>query len=164
MNIVEFFKKVETSFNEDNKCGECWSFKAPLSESGLNAVNLKPDETCCVKMIMTYYKYSAGYVKSNITPLQKTGYCDYIFTLYVVKETELGVNVYNEEPDHPIDESLYEEILKPLENCLGCGHEFDLCELGYDFDIFKWEMEPALLLGDYNWVGWKISGIFREYK
>ena len=164
MNIIDFFRDVVEDFNSTQKCGECWSFKAPLSESGMNSTKLSDDELCCVKLFLTSYKYESGFQKNNLTGLQKKGWCDYVFTIYAVKETNLGINVDQEQPGFEIDESLYETILRPIENCLGCSNEFDLCELGYDFDIFKWSMTPTLLKGDMNYVGWKIDAIFREYK
>ena len=164
MNIDKFFRDVVQQFNDTNKCGRCWAFFSPLSESGMNATKLEDDEVCCTKIFMTYYKYSSGYARNQNTGLQKTGFCDYIFTLYVVEETELGQNVDKEQPGHDIMESLKNKILIPLEECLGCGNEFDLCELDYDFDIFKWDMEAVILKGDNNYTGWKVNAIFREYR
>lgn len=164
MDVIKFFEDVETKFNAEQKCGECWVFKAPMSESGMNATKLAKDEICCIKMFMTAYSYSSGYVRNNATGLQRTGYCDYIFTLHVVKEHELGINVYEEQPGHDIDESIWRTVLRPIEQCLGCGHEFDLCALGYDFDIIKWNMVPVIFAGDNNYVGWRIDAIFREYQ
>ena len=164
MNILQFFKDVETSFNENSKCGECWVFKSPLSEAGMNASKFTEEESCCVKMFLTYYNYQSGFVRSPTTQLQQTGYCDYYFTLYVVKDSNLGINVLNEEPGHEEIQSLWSTILSPLMDCLGCGNEFDLCDLGYNFDILRWSMNPVILKHDSNYTGWKIDGTFRQYK
>ena len=41
----------------------------------------------------------------------------------------LGVNNYNEIKDHPIEESKWETIFKPIIDCLGCDNILDTCEL-----------------------------------
>lgn len=164
MNIVQFFKDLVGSFNENQKCGECWVFKAPFSEAGMNASNFTQEETCCTKLFLTNYSYQSVFSRSQTTSLQKAGYCDYTFTLYVVKDSNLGTNVFNEEPNHEECESLWNIILNPLMECLGCGTEIDLCELGYDFDILRWVMSPVVYKHDSNYSGWRIDGTFRENK
>ncbi|MGL5233831.1 MAG: hypothetical protein ACRC8Z_03615, partial [Empedobacter falsenii] len=63
----------------------------------------------------------------------------------------------------PIEDSIWKTVIEPLQNCLGCGNELDLCELGYDFEITKWDMEIVKKYEDSNYAGWKINGIFRQY-
>lgn len=162
MNIVKFFQDLADRWNTDQKCGFCWSFSAPLSEDRMNAT-IK-DEPCCVHLFLTFISNSHGYKTTPKTGLKSLEWCDVNFTLYAVQKTNLGINAYNEIPDHPIDESLWKTILEPLNNCLGCGNELDLCELGYDFEIIRWQMETTLLQHDNNYTGWKINGTFRQCK
>ena len=165
MNVDKFFRDLTQHFNDINKCARCWAFFAPLSESGMNSTKPTAEEACCTKIFMTAYQYSSGYVRNPQTGLTLPGFCDYIMTLYFVEAVDsLGQNVEREQPGYEIMESLKKQILDPLEECFGCGNEFDLCELGYDFDIFQWRMEPVILKGDYNYTGWKVNAIFREYK
>lgn len=163
MNAILFFQQLANKWNTENKCMSCWTFGAPLSESGMNASNTTDDDKCCNHMFVTEYKTSSGYEKDQYTKMVNRAWCDHIFTLFVVKHSTLGINTYNEEIGHPIDESLWKTILEPLQNCLGCGNELDLCEMGYEFEIFKWDMQVVKYQHDSNYTGWKISGIFRQY-
>lgn len=163
MNIKNFFTDLVKHYNETNKCGRCWAFFAPLSEKRLNQTKLKEEELCCTKIFLTYYKYSSGILRNPQTGLTAKRYCDYILTFYVVTETKLGKNTDREQPYHEEDESLYNSIIAPLEECIGCGREFEICSIGYNFDIFKWDMEPVVQDYDNNYVGWKVNAVFREY-
>lgn len=163
MNVIQFFQQVSTEWNEEQKCNSCWTFGAPLSISGMSGSTQENDSVCCNHLFITEYEISNGYKKNDLTQQINTEWCDHIFTLFVVKKADLGINVYNEQTGHPIDESLWKTILEPLLNCLGCGKEFDLCEMGYEFEIFKWNMKATIYKEDQNYTGWRILGIFRQY-
>lgn len=162
MNLVKFFQELSDRWTQEKKCGFCWSFSAPLSESGMNTAINK--EICCVHLFLTQIENIHGYKINDLTGLKSLEWCDFNFVLYAVKDSNIGINVYDEIPNHPIDESLWKTILEPLNNCLGCGNELDLCELGYDFEIIKWQMQTSILEMDNNYTGWKIFGTFRHYK
>lgn len=163
MNAILFFQQLAEKWNTEKKCNTCWTFGAPLSEKNMNSQESPEDMTCCNHLYITEYETSSGYTKDSNTQLVNRAWCDHIFTLYVVKHSELGINTYNEQAGHPIDESLWKTILEPLQNCLGNGNEFDLCEMGYEFEIFKWNMKVVRLHQDNNYTGWRILGIFRQY-
>ncbi|MDV4026519.1 hypothetical protein CMT52_19515 [Elizabethkingia anophelis] len=163
MNIVQFFKDASEKWDLENKCGFCWTFGAPLSESGMNASEPKDEDKCCVHLFITHYKTSSSYTKNPNTGLKNREWCDHLFVMYAVQHSDIGTNIYNEQPFYPIDESLWKTKVEPIQNCLGCGNELDLCELGYEFEILKWEMEVVTKYEDMNYSGWKIAGIFRQY-
>ena len=163
MNVITFFEDAVTKWNAEDKCGLCWSFGAPLSESGMNASEPTDADKCCVHLFVTYYKTSTSYTKNTATGLKNREWCDHIFTMFAVQGSDIGLNVYNEQPNHPINESLWKTHLQPLQDCLGCGNELELCELGYEFEISKWDMEVVKKLEDMNYTGWKISATFRQY-
>lgn len=162
MDIVAFFKDLVDHYNNLEKCGFCWSFGAPLSESALNKQQLRDEEVCCMNIFLSDVKYRSEIRYNTNTGLQNYEACNITFTLYVGRQTEdLGLNSYNEINDHPITESLWETIWKPLQDCFGCGRELDLCELGWDFDITKWDMSMVKFKEDINLTGWRIDGAFR---
>ncbi len=160
MDIIKFFKDLATKWNEQKKCGFCWSFEAPLSESGMNATEISED--CCIQLFVTEYETDTGYSYNEKTNIPNGKHCDHIFSLYVVKPSNLGINTFSEIKGHPISESLWETILKPLKNCIGCGNEIDLCDMGFNFNILRWKMSVVKFKEDCNYVGWKIIGVFRE--
>ena len=135
MNVITFFEDLASNYNDKQQCGECWTFGAPLSNSGMNAS--KSDAPCCVHLFLTFYRTSSNYQRNSITGLANRHYTDHSFILYVVKQSRVDLNTYNEQTGHPIDASLWMSILEPLQNCLGSGNELDLCELGYEFDITR---------------------------
>lgn len=161
MNVIDFFKTVAEKWNTENRCGFCWTFGAPLSEFGMNESRLTFSDQCCVQMFVTEYETDTTYQFSELN-LPNKKFCDHIFSIYVVQPSNLGINTFNEIKGHDISESLWETILKPIQNCIGCGNEFDLCELGYDFNIIRWKMSVVKFKEDQNYTGWRIMGIFRE--
>ncbi len=163
MNAIKFFEDLSTRWQSESKCNECWTFGAPLGEGEMNASQSTIETQCCVHLFVTYYKTSSGYSKNGQTGLVNREWTDHIFTLFAVKHSDISLNVYNEQPYHPIDQSLWKTIIEPLQNCLGNGNEIDLCELGYEFEITKWDMEVVKKYEDSNYTGWKINGTFRQY-
>ncbi len=163
MNVIKFFEDLTKQWNEENHCDDCWTFGAPLGEGEMNASQSTIDNQCCVHLFVTYYKTSSSYTKNSRTGLKNREWTDHIFILYAVKHSDIGLNIYSEQPFHPIDESLWKTIIEPLQDCLGNGNEIDLCELGYDFEIVKWDMEVVKKYEDSNYTGWKIAGTFRQY-
>lgn len=165
MDLVQFFQDLADKYAADKKCGLCWSFGAPLSESGLNKQEITQENVCCVQMFLTDYSIGSEYRYSQRTELLNFERCLHNFTLYVVQQVDdTGISTYNEITGHPISQSLWQTVYKPILDCLGCGKELYLCELGYDFDIIKWALKKVHLRGDRNLTGWKIDGTFRTKK
>lgn len=162
MDIVQFFQDLVDNYNADLKCGFCWQFGAPLSESGMNKQQIEQDSACCAHLFLTDYVERAEYRFNTSTGLNNYEACLLDFTIYVgVQREDIGQNVYNEIAGHPLDQGLWAEVFNPLKDCLGCGRELYLCELGYDFDITKWNMRKVQFKDDKNFTGWKIDGTFR---
>lgn len=160
--IVEYFKALAAKYNADQKCGFCWVFGSPLSESGLNRQLGEEDTACCINMILTDYRISQIIQTNNITGLTTSEHCDHRFVLYVVQQRDdIGQNVFNEIPGHEIESSLWEQLYKPLLNCLGCDKNLYECQLGFDFQVLGWDLDKVQFKEDRNLTGWKISGRFR---
>lgn len=159
MNIIDFFQAKTLVFNSENKCGFCWSFGAPLSESGMNSSKPANNAECCLHLFVTYYKTSSSFTRNSMTSLKNREWTDHIFTLFAVQNANLGTNTYNEQPLHPISESMWSTHLKPIQECLGNGNELVICE---PFELIRWDMEVVQRFEDQNYTGWKINGTFRE--
>jgi hypothetical protein len=163
MDIVKLFQDIANKYNADNKCGFCWSFGAPLTESGINASENTDLNKCCVKMFLTDLVFEKGFAEDN----QKNSYpthCDYIFNLWVGLPTNLGINNYNETPNHLITESNWATIYKTLIDCVGCGFNENFCrDFGVNLSIKKWRLNQVIKFGDDNLCGYKINGHFRVY-
>lgn len=160
--IVEYFRDLAEHYNALNKCGFCWTFGAPLSESAMNNQQAVYGSQCCINMFVTDYQISSYYRVNDRTGLTNYEACDHKFTLYVVQQREdIGQNVFNEIPGHDISTSLWGELYGPLKNCLGCERNLYECELGYDFEVLSWDMVIVKFKEDRNLTGWKVSGRFR---
>lgn len=160
--VIEFFEKLTELYNSTNKCGFCWEYGAPLSESAMNNQQPVDGRQCCVNVFVTDYQISSYYQTNNQTSLTNFEACDHRFTLFVVQQREdIGQNVFNEIPGHDITSGLWKELYAPLQNCLGCERDLYECELGYDFMVTAWDMMVVKFKDDRNLTGWKISGRFR---
>ena len=160
--IIDFFKALAAKYNDEQKCGFCWEFGAPLSESAMNNQQAVEGRQCCVNLFVADYKISSIYSVNNNTGLTTTEDCDHRFIVYVGQQREdIGQNVYNEIEGHEITSSLWAEVYKPLMDCLGCDRALYECELGFDFRVTAWDMETVKFKEDRNFTGWKITGRFR---
>lgn len=160
--IIDYFKALTEHYNSINKCGFCWEYGAPLSESAMNNQQAIEDRQCCLNVFVTDYQVSSYYQMNNTTGLPNYAACDHRFTLFVVQQRDdIGQNVFNEIPGHDITSSLWQELYSPILECLGCDRNLYECELGYDFEVMAWDMIIVKFKDDRNLTGWKITGRFR---
>lgn len=163
MNLPMLFSIVANTFQQEERCGFCWTFKKVKGEAGLNTLRLTDSEKCCVHIVLTYERKSNSERYDFTTTAVREQYVDNQFTLYVVKTSDLGRNYGDEIPGHDETESVSASIIQPLFNCLTGENVLDLCELGdFAFGISQWSAEEVLFLGDQNFSGIKINGVFRE--
>lgn len=161
MDIVDFFKKQTEHWDAEGKCGFCWEFGAPLEEAEAN--KQQTERGCCVNVFLTDLKKDVVRGYSSQTGFQNSRADNYSFTLYVLKRDELGKNNYNEIIGHPIDESRWETILKPLQECVTEEGVLEFCNiLGINIDIPRWSMSTKINYLDDNYTGWMIRATFRE--
>jgi hypothetical protein len=161
MDVVNFFQKITDKYNAESKCGFCFQFHAPLTDSSLNQ-SLNTDlNKCCVQIHLTDLAWEEN-SKEKSSGGSYADSCEYYFNLWVLIPTELGVNNYNEIPDHLITDSNWEKIYKPLQECFGCGNVLPFCQLNFQNVIIKkWRASQVIKFGDQNLSGWKIQGQFK---
>lgn len=162
MDIVSFWKDQIDLWNEQEKCGLCWEFSAPLVTSQINIVQ---DETCCVHVFLTDIKFRETKQRNAVSGLVTSKLCVWSFSLYALSKSPLGVNNYNEIKGHPIEESKWETIFKPLIDCLGCDNILDTCELLGVTNVNVDMNGDATLIHNYldeNYNGWKINYQFTQ--
>ncbi|QGZ15839.1 hypothetical protein [Elizabethkingia phage TCUEAP1] len=156
--------------NNENRCGFCWKFSAPLTEAGINVVdpdagnNYPETSPCCVNVICTHYRMNSGQALSEGTNYATRQWVDHEFILYIgMQVDELGMDVYRERAGLYRDDGLFNNNIEPLLNCLGYMADIDLCPDGADVILTRWSAEPMILHEDKNWTGIKVSGSLREY-
>lgn len=162
MDIVNFWKEQVSIWNESEKCGLCWEFSAPLVTSQINIVQ---EEKCCVNVFLTDIRFREIKNRNSVTGLITSKTCVWNFSLYVLKKENLGVNNYNEIKGHPVNESKWETIFKPIIDCLGCDKILDTCEI-FGFTNVNVDMpSDAILIHNYlddNYNGWRINYQFTQ--
>lgn len=162
MDIVDFLKQQTEIWDNEQKCGFCWNFGAPLVNSQLNIEQDAENEACCVSIFVTDITGGEN-LSYNTAGLVTTAYCDKTFTMYALIKSPMGVNNYTEIKGHPVEESKWNTIFKPLEDCLTCGNPFDFCEiLGYNMQTTskRWSIVHNWLNNNYN--GWKFTFTIRK--
>ena len=162
MNIVDFWKEQVNIWNENNKCGLCWEFSAPLVNSQINTI--QKETPCCVQVFITDITFNETLIRNSVTGLTTSKTCVDRFTLWALVESPLGVNNYNEIKGHPIDESKWSEIYLPLKECLGCENILDTCEILNQTNV-NVDLTNATLVHNYldqSYSGWKIQYTFTQ--
>lgn len=162
LDIVNFWKEQVRIWNETEKCGLCFEFAAPLVASQINIVQ---EEECCVNVFLTDIRFREIKNRNSVTGLITSKTCVWNFSLYVLKKENLGVNNYNEIKGHPVDESKWGTIFKPIIDCLGCDNILDTCEILGLTNVNIDMPSDAILIHNYlddNYNGWKLNYSFTQ--
>mgnify|MGYP003641710771 CR=1 FL=1 len=160
MDIVDFYKQQVEKWNADSKCGLCFEFSAPMYESALNVVEL--EDPCCVQVMLVDIGSTTINTYNSRTSLLESSVCEYAFSMFVLKASDLGTNNYNEIKGHDVDASKWATIYKPLQDCFSCGDNMDFCEiLGYSPEVKKWGLKMVRNYQDLNFDGWRIDAILK---
>lgn len=165
MNFIELFQKQIEKYNADQKCGYCWFFSAPLTESAANIQQLRDDAKCCVQVMYLQDRQAAFSVQTNYderTTFIRDRFCTENLRLLFVLPDELGKNNYNEIDGHPVNEGRWEDLMT-LKDCIGCGFQIDFCELiGVQWQVVKWEGFQRILYLDNNYIGYEVNVTLRS--
>lgn len=166
MNIVNFWKEQVEQWNTDEKCGLCWEFSAPLIESAVNIVQSTESTKCCVKVMFLQDKSPAFSTQNNFsnqTGLLNGSTCNRNFQLLVLINSNLGVNNYNEIQGHSVEQSNWEAIMNPLQECLSCDANLAFCELlGMNYRITNWSGQQVINYLDGVYCGYRINVTFQN--
>lgn len=160
MDLLKLLQTQVSIWNAEQKCGFCWSFGAPLTDSSLNKKQL---EDCCLQVFVTNLTK-----RKNRTYNEETSYLndysvDYNFDLHILYPDRVDINTYNEQLGHPIDESKWATILHPIDECF-CAEKFvDFCKLiGKNLRITNQSSRVRINWLDNNYTGWTYSLSIRD--
>lgn len=152
--IVEAFEKLIANYNENNRCGFCWEFEAPLRISDMNeSVKKTEPDDCCVRVFLTNLRFNNSNEKPKISrsPIKRIVE---VATVYVLKYDDVGLNTYSEMDGHPLSESKWKTILKPLYDCLMC---LDFCEVEPALQIESISGATEIDILADNYTGWRLD-------
>lgn len=160
MNIVEYWAKQVELWQEEQKCGLCWQFGAPLVNSQVNVQD--SENPCCFNVMLINPRPFTTKVRNPITNLVLTKTCGWRFTLLIMTESPLGLNNWNEKFGHAVSESKWSTIFNKVYECFDCDEITNACEiLGYD--VLVDQIGDAELLHNYldsNYNGWRFNFSF----
>lgn len=155
-DVIGSISQMVSDWNADEKCGLCWEFTAPIRESDLNEYQKKTDE-CCVIVAVTDYRYQVITNVNRQSGLIINKSEVFNFNLHFLSLDDLGLNVYNEIPNHPLNESKWATILKPLADC-AVTDLLTFCEyIGNELEIVNWIATPKIDWQDMNYTGWTVQ-------
>lgn len=161
MDIVNFWKQQVDIWKEEERCGFCWEFDAPLTDASVNYS--QNDLRCCTYLYLTDIEQSYVPKYSESTGLKTNEQENITFSLYVVRRGDLSTNNYQEMKDYPVSESNWVKIYEPLKECVSKDYILDFCKiLGLKIDITQWKMTLVNKEFDNNYIGWKIRANFRQ--
>ena len=162
MDVINFWKAQVAKWNEDQLCGGCWTFNAPLTDAAVNTSQSPTDKECCYHVFLTNYRETNQNQYSTVTYFQNGQATTFNFDLNIVKQGDIGQNNYNEMPEYPISEGKWESLLQPLRECITAKDVMAFCLiLGYRVQIPNWNLTPVLNWQDMNYDGWRITMTFR---
>lgn len=154
LDVLGLWKGLTEQLNEEEVCDFCWEFYAPLTEVKLNIIRNKGN--CCVHVFLIRNKPNdfgsnltygtGGYLNTQI-------HTDSYDVLFLVSSIE-GLNNYNELDNHPIEESRYETIFKPIRDCIKSKLITDICEHA---QVSSWSGRFVYDYQDENYYGYRIS-------
>lgn len=168
MNIVDVFKRLSDNWNTELKCGFCWEFDSPLTDSGVNesVMQTDPEDCCPIKVFITNYSFRENNVYNTITTLLINESIDHTFTVSYLAFDRVDTNVYAEQIGHPISESKWETILNPLRDCVCDSKQLqqEICELICKrILITQFNAMTRINWLDNNYTGWSITMTLRDY-
>lgn len=160
-NLIGLLSTLLTKWNTEERCDFNWEFVGSVRESDLNEYQVRQDN-CPVIVAVTDYRFECNTPMNTTTGLQLLGSETHTFNLHILSQDSLGLNAYNEIPNHPIEESKWESILYPLLECNACN-PIDFCtELGFNFQVVRWVLNQKLDWLDNNYTGWTINVVLRK--
>lgn len=150
--MIKFIKGIIEKYNNDNQCGFCWRFYAPLTEKRLNIVR---NDNCCVNVFLTRDSGRDFYTNVKYVNGYATTFDEFeSYDLYFLIASRDGLNNYNELEDNAINESRNETIFEPLRKCITSRFIVDICN---HYQLVNWSGKYIYDFEDENYYGLKIS-------
>lgn len=166
MDVVDFWSKQVKLWNDNTKCGLCWTFSAPLYESSVENYRIREEDKCCVHVMLVNPSFNTQRNYDSITGLNTTINCNESFQLLFLMPSQIDINNFNELPGHSIEESKWFTVFNRLKQCIECDAEIDFCTiLGSRSRITNWS--ASLLPQNYtsnNYAGYRLSVTFQNIR
>lgn len=161
MDVVDFWEKQVALWNEQGKCGFCWSFGAPLVESAIELQQIEEDSKCCVQVLLTQDKvdpFATSNTYDQLTGLLTRSVCTMSFQILFLVPDVIGKNNHNEIAGHSITEGKWSETLSRLQQCIACDANLAFCEIvGRSYWVTQWRAKQELNFTANNYSGYRLT-------
>ena len=168
MDIISFWEQQIQKWNDETKCGFCWFFGAPLTESAVTVQQSETNKECCVQVFLVRDKitaFSTNNTYKKTTGLLTTQICNTGFQLLFLLPSTVGTNNYNEIKDHSTTESKWSTIFSRLEQCMSCDANLAFCEiLGSSRRVTVWSGQQVTNYTPENYSGFRVTVQFQTQK
>ena|SRR5690554_2621745 len=159
LTVTDFWQNTIDNFNDENQCGFCWNFFAPLTEVQLNLI--RNQDECCVNVFLVRNKgvdFDTQF--STATGVSALELEREIYDVYFLIKSKEGINNYNEMADHPISESREKTIFEPLRKCITHKLINEICKT---FLVTQWQGNYIYDYQDEQYYGIKLSITTQRY-
>ena len=158
IDFVDFFEKQIAKWNNEELCNSCWRFEYSQRLSDLNE-SFQLEDDCCIMVFLT--DLTSSKIRSyGDSPWATSKRIRHSFNLYFLKHDRIDINVHKEIKGHPVEESKWHTILKPIRDCIS---DFDFCELiGSHVRYLREDWNVELDFQDANYSGWRVQYQFEE--
>jgi len=156
-DVVSLFSEIVTRWNDEERCGFCWKFTAPMYDSELNEFQFTESDKCCILVAITDYGFEEIISRNTQTFLPSIDVV-HTFNLHFLSTGDLGRNMYNEIKDHPLAESKWATILNPIRECIGLSGVLAECPNTIIIDRWLFGQNSVKLNWlDNNYDGWSVN-------
>jgi hypothetical protein len=162
--IDDILTTLVDKWNTENKCGKCWVYIKTFNDHIKGVTNTyapTEENKCCTHIFLEGLTIKTNKVQIPITGQWKKESCDYQLHLKIVEMSDFQMQKGDE---LNFDESIYSEKIKPLEGCLACSFEDDVCAMFEETGaVFNEVSKPLFSSGDINWAGLDYKLTVRQY-
>lgn len=159
IDFVDFFEKQIAIWNDEELCDSCWKFEYSERESEINESN-QTDDDCCIMVFMTNLRDRSTYNYKQDSPWPTSKTTRHTMNIYFLKNDRIDINVHKEIKGHPVEESKYHTILRPIKDCID---KFDFCQvLGRTVKRISDDCERVLDYQDNGYSGYRYQFQFEE--
>lgn len=166
-DVIIYLHQLINNFNENQECGFCWVFTAPLNNSTGNTYQIRDDNCKCVHFIVHRQRTSNNPTYGNVFHALSQNIIRHTINFHVGLIAEFSENNWDEIKGYDLEDSRYFKYLKPLQGCITIKKLNEFCNiLGYPMRISNLDFEtiPNPNIYDENFVGYSVTLIIEEIR
>ncbi len=164
-DVIDYLHKLIDRFNEEQNCGKCWVFTAPLDNATGNTYQIREENCDCVHFIVYRQRITETPTFGSVFHAIRNNVIRHTITFHVGVIAKFSENNWDEIKGYDIEDGRYKKYLLPIQKCLTTNNFNDFCRiLGYPMRITSLNLETIAnpKIYDENFVGYSGSITFEE--